>query len=614
MKQSSQPCLNAFGFGCKGSLLVAALVFVLLLTGPLFAADENPRSGLLAQAGDAANAPQPSSSATPPAAIFGIPLQPGDVISLTVIGEPDLTGQYTIREDGLIVFPILGATKVIGYTPTQLADHLTELLAKYVVKPVVAVNVVSAMPRVVSIFGEVAHPGVYTLTQCPTLLSLLAVSGGATPSGDLGESILVRKNETVRLVPEEATGPRLPRDIPLEQGDAVFVPSKQLKGVYVMGAVKVPGILALTEAPSAGRAIVMAGGPTPEGDAAAAYVLRGGQQLPVDLTPYTQALPPSGSAQDVPLIAGDVLMVPTKSDAMVYVVGQVMTPGPQPFTKSPTVSAAVALAGGITEAADGRGSYVLRQGERVPVDLKALLQEGKAEADVTLRAGDVVVIPKQLRTIYLVGQVLKPGPYPLDAAENVMAAWSQAGGATPEADLRNVMLLRGAEVKRLDLEALVDKGEMQYNVALEPGDQIVVPRILTQVYVLGSVNKPGAYPLQPGDTLIDLIARAGGPSPAANPSAILIARRVEPSAGEEAATGTATPAPKGPPTPAQRVTMAIEKGIRVDMMDLAKAQAGEEVFVAQPGDVIFVPAVRADRGINWVQTLIGIATGLIIRN
>lgn len=612
MKQSSQPCLNAFGFECKGSPLVAALLLAVLITGPLFGAGESPRSGLLAQASATADAPQAASVAAPPAAVFGVPLQPGDVISLTVIGEPDLTGQYTVREDGLIMFPMLGAIKVIGYTPTQLADHLTELLAKYVVKPIVAVNLVSAMPRVVSIFGEVAHPGVYTLAQCPTLLSLLAVSGGATPSGDLSESVLVRKSETIRLVPEEAAEPRLPRDIPLEQGDAVFVPSKQLKGVYVMGAVKVPGILALTEAPSAGRAIVMAGGPTPEGDAAAAYVLRGGQQLPVDLTPYTQALPPTGPTQDVPLMAGDVLMVPTRSDATVYVVGQVTTPGPQPFVKAPTVSAAVALAGGMTEVADGRGSYVLRQGERVPVDLKALLQEGKAEADVALRAGDVVVVPKQLRTIYLVGQVLKPGPYPLDTAENVMAAWAQAGGATPEADLRNVMLLRGAEVKRLDLEALVDKGEMQYNLALEPGDQIVVPRVLTQVYVLGSVNKPGAHPLQPGDTLIDLIARAGGPSPAANPSAILIARRVEPSTSEAAPAGA--PAPKGPPTPAQRVTMAIEKGIRVDMMDLAKAQTGEEVFVAQPGDVIFVPTVHADRGINWVQALIGIATGLIIRN
>lgn len=614
MNHTSQPRLDAFGCKWRGPLLLAVLVWLLLLPWTSVAADAPSPPVSLAQAGDTATASQPPPPATTPSAAFGAPLQAGDVISLTVVGEPELTGQYTIREDGLIVFPILGATKVIGYTPTQLADHLTELLAKYVVKPVVAVNIVSALPRIVSIFGEVTRPGVYTLAQCPTLLSLLAVAGGATPAGDLTEAVMVRRNETVRLVPEDATGPRLPRDIALEQGDAVFIPSKQLKGVYVMGAVKVPGILALTEAPTAGKAIVMAGGPTPEGDPAAAYVLREGKQLAIDLAPYTQALPPSTSASDLPLQAGDVLMVPTRSDAIVYVVGQVGTPGPQPLTKSPTVSAAVALAGGLTELADGRGSYVLRQGEKLAVDLKAILQDGQATTDIPLHSGDVIVVPKQLRTVYVVGQVLKPGPYSLDTTESVLAAWAQAGGPTPEADLRNVLLLRGAEVKRLDLEALVDKGDVQFNLALEPGDQIVVPRILDQVYVLGSVNKPGTHPLRPGDTLIDLIARAGGPSAAANPNAIMVARRAEPTESE--ATPPAAPAtkPSGPPTPAQRVATAIEKGIRVDMMDLARVQSGEEIFEARSGDVIFVPAVRADRGINWMQTLIGIATGLIIRN
>ena len=94
----------------------------------------------------------------------------------------------------------------------------------------------------------------------------------------------------------------------------------------------------------------------------------------------------------------------------------------------------------------------------------------------------------------------------------------------------------------------------------------------------------------------------------------MVARRAEPTESE--ATPPAAPAtkPSGPPTPAQRVATAIEKGIRVDMMDLARVQSGEEIFEARSGDVIFVPAVRADRGINWMQTLIGIATGLIIRN
>jgi protein involved in polysaccharide export with SLBB domain len=542
---------------------------------------------------------------------FGVPLQPGDVIALTVVGEPEITGQYAIREDGLIIFPILGATKVIGYTPTQLADHLAELLAKYVVKPIVAVNTIAAMPRIVSILGEVARPGVYLLGQCPTLLSLLAVSGSATPAGDLSQAILVRKNETVRLVPDDATGPRIPHDIPLEQGDAVFIPSKQLQGVFVMGAVKVPGVISLAEAATASKAIVMAGGPLLEGDAAAAYVLRGGKQLAIDLSPYTQAAFTAGAAQDMALEAGDVLMVPTKSDAMVYVTGEVRLPGPQPHAKTPMASTAISLAGGLTEFTDGRDAYVLRHGEKIAVDLRAVLRDGKAETDQALQPGDLVVVPKQLRTIYLVGQVLKPGPYPLDSAENVMAAWALAGGPSPEADLHNAMLLRGAEIKRVDLEALVDKGEMQYNLVLEPGDQLVVPRILTQVYVLGSVNKPGAHPIQPGDTLIDLLARAGGPSPVAAANAIMIGRRAEPTDGQAQPAGV-TPAKTGPPTPPQRLATRIQKGIRVDIMDLARVQSGEAVYLARPGDVIYVPAIKQKTDMNWMQWFFGMVSSVVV--
>lgn len=618
MKPSLQPSLTTFR-PSSWALLVAALC----LTASALAsggarATLDPLPGLrTAQVptGPTTGAAQPPTSPAAPAppTLGAMPLQPGDVIGVTVEGEPELTGQYTVREDGKVIFPTLGATAVVGYTPTQLADHLSKLLLPYVKQPVVAVTVLSGTPRIVSILGEAGKPGVYDLRQCPTVLALLAVAGNATPDGDLSQAVLIRKGETLRLIPDNAPSLKIPRDIPLEAGDAVVIPARDVQGVNVMGAVKAPRALALTEAATAGKAIIMAGGPTAEGDAAAAYVMRGGKQLPIDLTAFTQATPAAGEVKDLPLEVGDVLMVPTRSDAMVYVVGEVKTIGAIPHSRSPLASTAVSLAGGLTESANGKESYLLRRGQKMPVDLTAVLREGRAESDLALQPGDVLVVPKQLRVFYLVGQVAKPGPQSLDVADTVLAAWGLAGGALPEGDVRNVIFLRNGEAKRLDMEAMADKGDMQGNLKLEPGDQIIVPRLLDQVYVLGQVARPGAQPLRQGDTLIDVLGRAGGPTALAQVEAIALVRKAQPA--ETSTTGapaapSATPA--GVPTPAQKLQQSIDKGLSVKLLDLARVQAGEDVYLARAGDVIYVPAIREKRGIDWLNMLVSVATGLIL--
>jgi polysaccharide biosynthesis/export protein len=643
MKHLSQHSLGTLGCHVSpGSLLVAALLWVLLLPA-LGSAADNLQPTLaplfqtqLAQVTPAAPAPAaaPAGDQQTPApatnqqlaspsapGTFGMPLQPGDIISVTVIGEPELTGQYAVREDGQIIFPILGATKVIGYTPTQLADQMTEMLRKFVLKPIVAVTTLAGMPRIASIMGEVVRSGVYDLRSAPTLLALLSLAGGTAPMGDITQAVLVRKGEIVRLIPDGATGPKIPRNIPLEPGDSIYVPSRELKAVMVMGAVRAPGPMAAAENVTAGRAVLMSGGPLPEGDAAAAYVLRAGKQLPIDLSPFTQANPPTGEVKDMPLEAGDILVIPNRSDATIYVAGEVKLSGPLPYVRAPLASAAVALAGGLTENANGREAYILRHGQKTPVDLQSVLQEGKAEADQAMQPGDVLVIPKQLHVFYLIGQIAKPGPQPLALADTVMSAWALAGGASPEADLRNVILLHNDEAKRLDIEALVDRGDMQYNLKLEPGDQLIVPRLLDEVYVLGQVMQPGPKPIHKGDTLIDVVARAGGPNALAQIDAIALVRRATPAEASAAATGsgggatapaaTANAKP-GPPSPAEQLQTKIDKGLAVRFVDLAKVQPGEEVYLARPGDVIYVPALREKQSRDWLQTVISLASGFLL--
>lgn len=555
-----------------------------------------------------APAGQPAATATATAAptvLFGQPIQPGDTLLITVAGEPQITGSYTVREDGRLMLPMIGEFQSAGFTPTRFADRLAEALRRYVKNPIVSANVTAAMPRSVTILGDVPRPGIYDQRQTPTLLSLLAVSGGPTATTDWSRSSLIRDGEVALL---SVRAGNLPQDAPLQPGDVVSVASKGTPTVQVVGAVKVAGEVPLTKADSAAK-LALVSGLAPDADASAASLLRGDKRLPCDLSALVsgQAIPP-----EVPLQPGDILIVPQKAESSIYLLGDVKTSGVQPLPKPTRATAALAAAGGLLDTADGAHAYVLRNGERVPVNLVALLQAGSgATQDPMLQPGDVVVVPRQSGTVYVIGEVAKPGPQALAVAGTVVSAWALSGGATELGDLRNVLLLRNDETIRLDLESL-DRGDTRCDLKLQDGDRILVPKLARQMYVLGEVHKPGIFRIQEGETLLDVIARAGGPTGTANIGRIAIVRRVGPGAmptpEQRAAACRARPT-----DPADKLEKAMQLGLNVHFINLARVQPGEQVYQAQPDDLVYIPALKA-KTIDWWQVLLTLGTALLFNN
>lgn len=95
--------------------------------------------------------------------------------------------------------------------------------------------------------------------------------------------------------------------------------------------------------------------------------------------------------------------------------------------------------------------------------------------------------------VTVVGAVTKPGPLPLAEGLRLRKALEFAGGTTPEADLRRVVVLR-KDLSRmtLDLSQSEQVGDPTLNVLLEDGDSIEVPaRARIKVTVVGAVTKPG---------------------------------------------------------------------------------------------------------------------------
>jgi polysaccharide export outer membrane protein len=122
--------------------------------------------------------------------------------------------------------------------------------------------------------------------------------------------------------------------------------------------------------------------------------------------------------------------------------------------------------------------------------------------------------------VSLLGQVAKPGNYPLSTPRSIFDVLSMAGGLTALAD-RNVIIRRHGSQPTTKTFFVANSADNQIvdDIKVYPGDTIVVAK-LSFIYILGDVARPGGYPLASNDqplTLLQLLANAGS----ANKTAVL---------------------------------------------------------------------------------------------
>jgi polysaccharide biosynthesis/export protein len=132
-------------------------------------------------------------------------------------------------------------------------------------------------------------------------------------------------------------------------------------------------------------------------------------------------------------------------------------------------------------------------------------------------------------TVTVLGHVARPGLLTFSDNPTLLEVLAKAG--TPQADSKITVVTRCAVFRGkdralwLDLRPLYRGDELALNLRMRRGDYIYVPDPSEQlVYVMGQVNKPGAYPLTPNMSFLDALAQAGGPNDAAQPSKIVFAR------------------------------------------------------------------------------------------
>ncbi len=192
----------------------------------------------------------------------------------------------------------------------------------------------------------------------------------------------------------------------------------------------------------------------------------------------------------------------------------------------------------------------------------------------------------QSQRFWALGQVKRPGAYPIQKPTTLIDAISQAGGMfggqvdsqgeTQETvDLDRSILIRKGDVIPVNFRSLIQNGDMKQNVYVQPGDYIYLPSVQNRaVYVLGEVATPGPVYFTDSPTLLSSLASAGGTRKDAIVTKALIIRG----------------------------SMDSPKAASVNIREITTGKASDVAL--QAGDIVWVPRTAWTNMKNYVEAVL----------
>jgi polysaccharide biosynthesis/export protein len=196
-------------------------------------------------------------------------LGPGDIVKVSVYGNPDLGVETRISETGTITFPLVGQVDLNGLNVAAAEKKLGGLLESggFLKKPQVNIIVTQIQSRQVSVLGQVNRPGRFPLEGKRTVMDVLALAGGFSPDG--GDTVsLIRKRggnvtKTVIDVVDMVRTGELTKDLDIEPDDILY--AERSPRFYIYGEVQRPGAFRLERQMTVIQALAVGGGLTPRG-------------------------------------------------------------------------------------------------------------------------------------------------------------------------------------------------------------------------------------------------------------------------------------------------------------------------------------------------------------
>jgi len=390
-------------------------------------------------------------------------IRPGEQLLVTFVKTSLPSMLLKVNAEGKIVDQNLGEISVTDKTLTEARRTLTEiLLASYHAEDIV-ISVGAPYLVSIQVSGAVNAPGRYCGYTSQTVSEIIDSAGGVRLHGS---SRLIRLSAPLQDYNVDLDRVTYLADVEADPclygGLSIFVPSRSVRTVHVTGAVRVPREIELIDGDDLNLLIALAGGPRPQADVAASYIMNDSGRNP---------------AEPGAIATGDIIMVPYAGGVAqgedVCLFGAVGRNGRFLYQPGMTLEQLLNQAGGLTVKANPARITIFRKAES---NVWTNQDEGRYALSVEsgghdrlaamkLSPSDSIFIPVMLGYVKVSGDVRHPGLYVYEDGKNAGYYIANAGGYTENHGSVSVRLFdRISKVTR----------EITTGVIARDGDEITV--------------------------------------------------------------------------------------------------------------------------------------------
>lgn len=384
----------------------------------------------------------------------------------------------------------------------------------------------------VELIGEVKRPAIFEAKENETLQNILDYAGGYT-DGSFKENITGyrinnKEREVINVSADQIA------TFKLKSGDQFFVDSilnRFSNRVTISGAVFHPGNYGLEANMTVADLIKKADGVREEASLNRGIIRRLQDDFMPAIISFSVQDVISGKTI-IPVRKEDSVIVFSKTDLrqqyLVSIGGEINRPGTFPYADSMRLEDLVLLAGGLKDAASLKHVEVsrrIRKGEYNSKDsAKAIIRQFDITADLSSIAGEQVILEpfdeiiirkspaySEQSNISIEGEVVYPGQYTIvNKGEHISDLIKRSGGLRPEAFPEGAVLLRRTYINSSDSALLNNKLELFYNKLEDSSSISSVKNMIERKYQLLGINlddvvrKPGSkydILLEEGDVL-----------------------------------------------------------------------------------------------------------------
>jgi len=502
-------------------------------------------------------------------------VQVGDLIRISLSGEPSLEEPFEVDRLGRLMLPEVGAVSVAGLSEDVMESRVSEKLS-IAFRDLSQVEIyVFKKQLLISVQGYVNEPGEFVLPINASVQMALHAAGGLRAGAQLNKMQL-KSNQNIDVFNyknylDSGDNSLLPR---LRSLDKIFVPASPMignvevdfdpakvansgdaaegrKAIKVFGEVNSPGSFSFKPAMSLVDLLMRAGGVTRYAGVEQIRVITQGEPTLFNLKQYLD----SGNEKLLPNIeVGTTIFVPHQEEEvktganMVYVMGEVAKPGAYQSQSDASFMDILANSGGPTRYAESRQIRIIKaNGSVVPFDLAGYTEGTIPDRPPVIMPGDAIFVPEKTdmnekswlkitpnRAVRVLGEVVRPSRVEWSDEMSLLDLLAHVGGPTSRADTSNIEVvtpISSGETKKynFNLDKFIKAGNSDHQLPLiragstirihdlpqDPSDnkaQWVRQSSEKSIYIFGQVGSPGRYMFTDEMNFLDILSAADGPN------------------------------------------------------------------------------------------------------